>query len=95
MARYILIDTWACDGNGKVIPSASVQIYVADSTSAPSAIYEAKTGGTAITDGIVTADSTGRFTVYVDDGDYAIGSEFDAVISKANFNTTYLYDVRG
>jgi hypothetical protein len=96
MARYVLIDQWAADGNGKIIPSASIQVYVADTTTAPSSLYSAKTGGSAVTDGVFTADSsTARFTIYVDDGDYPLGSEFDVVVSKANFTTTYLYDVRG
>jgi hypothetical protein len=95
MARYVLRQGWCRDGNGAVIPNASVQIYIADSTTAPSAVYTAKTGGTAITDGVVTANDSGYFIVYIDDSAYPLGSEFDVVISKPSFNSTTLPDVRG
>jgi len=95
MSRYTIFNGWSADGNGKIIPSASIQIYQADGTTPPTNMYLAKTGGSAITDGVTTTDTTGFAVIYVDDSDHPIGTEFDVVISKANFTTTTLADVRG
>lgn len=95
MARYTIFNGWAADGNGKVIPSATITITLADTSTPPTNMYLAKTGGSAITDGATTTDTTGFAIVYVDDSDHPIGTEFDIVISKANFTTTTLADVRG
>jgi hypothetical protein len=95
VSRYTIFQGWSADGNGKIIQSATVTITLADTSTPPTALYEAKTGGSAITTGVITTDSTGFGVAYLDDADYPIGTEVDITISKANFTTTYLYDVRG
>ena len=95
MSRYVLAQGHAHDGNGKIIPSASVQIYQADTTTAPTNMWTVKSGGTAITTGQVTADADGYFIVYVDDGTYALGTEFDLLISKEGYDTITYADIRG
>ncbi len=83
MARYAIQDTTR-DNNGTIIPSATVTVTDAD-TSTASTIYAAKSGGSAISGGAVTSDSNGRFIFYVDDGDYVSGDQFDLAVSKTGY----------
>ena len=63
------------DGNGAVIEGAQVTIYEAGTTTLAT-IYEAKTGGSAITGSVATADTKGFWQVYLDDADYLSGDQF-------------------
>ena len=83
MARYVY-QKHVHDGNGKVISSGTVSVYLAGTTT-PASIYAAVSGGTAVNS--VTTDSTGLFTFYVDTGDYGATQNFKIVFSKANYQT--------
>jgi hypothetical protein len=48
MARFAISGT-ITDGNGVIIPSATVTVYPADSTTVVTGLYTAKTGGTVVT----------------------------------------------
>jgi len=91
MARYAY-QGHATDGNGRVIDSATVTCYLADTTTA-AVIYAAKSGGSALSGAVVTADSSGYFIFYVDTDDYANTDLFDVVISKTNFTSKTYSDV--
>jgi len=91
MARYAYQDVTR-DNNGTRIPSATVTITDADTTTA-STIYAAKSGGSAISGGAVTSDSNGRFIFYVDDGDYVSGDQFDIAVSKTGYVAQTYSDV--
>ena len=52
------------DGNGKVVTSGTISVFLADGTTAAS-IYTAESGGSAVNS--VTSDSTnGTFVFFVD-----------------------------
>lgn len=88
MARYIYQGTTK-DGNGKVVDSATVSVFLNGTTTAAD-VYAASSGGSAVAS--VTSDSTdGSFLFYVDDGDYAVTQRFKITISKTNY-TTKSYD---
>ena len=95
MARYPHQGTTK-DGNGRVISSATVTVFLAD-TSTPASIYAASAGGVAVnsvTSGADTSSAPGYFIFYVDRTDYAADQEFDITISKSGFNTqTYSFVV--
>jgi len=95
MARYLLIQDHARDGAGRLIPSATVQIYQADGTTPPTNMYTAKTGGSAITTGLTTAGTDGYFAIYIDDADHPLNTEFDMVITKTSYESRSYYDLRG
>ena len=57
-------------------PLTSIIVYDLGTTT-PSTVYAALTGGSALTDAIVTADENGVFTFFVDDSDYPVVSYFD------------------
>ena len=71
------------DQNGRIIQSAIVSVYLAGSSTAAS-IYAAETGGTAVNS--VTSDSNGKFSFWVDDGNYAVTQKFKISVSKAVSN---------
>jgi len=87
MARYLLKGT-ARDGNGKIIASATISVYLAGTTTAAS-VYEAYSGGTAVNS--VTSSSDGTFSFYVDDTDYTGLQRFKCVIGKTGY-TSITYD---
>ena len=80
------------DVNGKAIDAATVTVKLAG-TSTVAVIYAAKTGGSAITGGIVTSDSGGYYKFYVDTVDYAATQLFDIVVSEDRFVTRTYPDV--
>ena len=90
MARYSYNGT-VRDKKGYALESATVTVYEADTTTAAT-IYSAKTGGTAISGSELTTDSGGRYTFYVDDGDYSSGQQFDIVIAKSGYSGYTLAD---
>ena len=74
----------ARDGAGNIVTSATVNIYLAGTTTAAS-VYEAYTGGTAVSS--VTTGTDGVFEFYIDDTDYAGTQQFKIVISKSNYSS--------
>lgn len=74
----------ARDGAGNIVPSATVSVYLAGTTTAAS-VYEAYTGGTAVSS--VTTGTDGVFEFYIDDTDYAGTQQFKIVISKSNYSS--------
>lgn len=92
MARHIYQGVTR-DGNGVVIASATISVYLAGTTTAAT-IYAAETGGSAITTGQTTSGTNGAYSFYVDDTVYAYTQLFDVVPSKANFSFPTLSNQR-
>jgi len=78
------------DGAGRVLSSATVTINVYD-TGLPAVIYAVDSGGSALANGQTTTSSNGRFTVWLDDGDYPLISLFTAIASKSGYSTDTRY----
>jgi parallel beta-helix repeat protein len=74
----------ARDGAGNIVPSATVSVYLAGTTTAAS-VYAAYTGGTAVNS--VTSGTDGVYEFYVDDTDYAVGQRFKIYISKTGYSS--------
>lgn len=73
------------DNRGFTVGTATVQVYNAGGTTAAT-IYSDQ-AGTVITGGTITADATdGYFEFFVSTGDYAAGSKFKLVTTKAGFS---------
>lgn len=90
MARYG-IEGHYVDGNGKVVPSGTVQLFEAGTTTAAN-FYEASSGGSQVTS--TTTDSAGKFEIYVDDSDYDSNQKFDIKLSKTNYQSQLYYNWR-
>ena len=90
MSRYVYNGT-VRDRQGYAIPSATVTVYEADGLT-EATIYEAKSGGAAVSGSTATSDIGGRYTFYVDDNDYVSGQQFDLTMTKSGYATFYLYD---
>lgn len=91
MARYV------CQGHfrdkfGHIIPSATVSVFLAGTTTVAS-VYAAVSGGAAVNS--VTSDSSsGLFAFFIDDGDYAATQRYKVSMAKSGFQTiTYDYVV--
>ncbi len=82
MSRYKYQDV-VRDGNGVIISSATVSVYLAGTTTAAS-IYTASSGGTAVHS--VTSGSDGVFYFYVDVSDYPTSQAFKLIISHNSFD---------
>ena len=89
--RYVKY-IWTRDKRGNAVEDATVVVYDVDTTNAAT-IYNAKSGGSAISGASMTTDSSGKVTFYVDDSDYVAGSQFDIVTSKSGYDTETLSDV--
>lgn len=88
MARY-KFQSVTKDGNGAVIPSMTVSVFEAGTTTAAN-VYTASSGGTAANS--VTSDSTnGTFSFWIDQSDYNYKQQFKITISKTKF-TSQTYD---
>jgi len=88
MARYAYTGVFK-DGSGKIVPSGTVTIYLAGTTTLAS-VYTASSGGDAVNS--VTSDATnGSFTFYADRTVYASNQQFKLVLSKTGF-TSQTYD---
>jgi hypothetical protein len=74
----------ARDGAGNIVPSATVSVYLAGTTTVAS-VYAAYTGGTAVNS--VTSGTDGVYEFYVDDTDYAVGQRFKIYISKTGYSS--------
>lgn len=80
------------DGNGRVIASATVTVYLANSSTLAS-VYTSLTSTTVVNS--VGSSSDGSFSFYHDRGDYDFDQLFKIVISRGGFTSaTYDY-VRG
>lgn len=76
------------DGNGRVIQSGTVTVYLAG-VSTLASIYAASSGGAAVNS--VATDNLGNFIFWVDDIDYHYTQRFDIVISSSShIPKTYL-----
>ena len=82
MARRIYRG-YARDGNGTILSSATVYVYLTG-TSAAASVYTASSGGTAVNS--VTTDSTGLYSFYTDYSDYTAGTLFRLTISKTGYD---------
>lgn len=87
MSRYSMQGTFT-DGQGAVVGSGTVSVYLAGTSTAAS-IYTAASGGTAVNS--VTTDTGGKYEFYVDDGDYNLDQDFKITLSKTGF-TAKSYD---
>jgi hypothetical protein len=83
MARKIYRG-YARDGNGTILSSATVYVYLTGTSTAAS-VYTASSGGTAVNS--VTSDSTGLYSFYTDYSDYTAGTQFRIVISKTGYDS--------
>lgn len=83
MARKIYRG-YARDGNGTILSSATIYVYLTGTTTAAS-IYTASSGGTAVNS--VTSNSTGLYYFYVDYADYTAGTQFRLTISKTGYDS--------
>jgi len=70
----------ARNGVGTIVPSATISVYLAGTTTAAS-VYAAASGGAAVNS--VTSGDDGSFTFYVSRTDYDWDQLFKVVISKA------------
>jgi hypothetical protein len=77
------------DGNGAVITSGTVAVYLAGTTTAAS-VYTASSGGTAV-NSVSTSSTDGSFTFFVDFDDYPIEQLFKIILSKTAY-TSKTYD---
>lgn len=88
--RYIYQNV-AKDGNGHIIPSATINVYEAGGTTAAN-IYVASSGGSAVNS--VTSDSDdGSFSFYVDEADYGSDQLFKTITSKTGYRDFPLDDI--
>jgi hypothetical protein len=83
MARYKKQGVFT-DGQGAVIPSATINVYLAGTTTAAS-IYTASSGGAAVNS--VTSGSDGKFEFWVDDTDYDNEQLFKIELSKTGYQS--------
>jgi hypothetical protein len=74
------------DRNGKVVPGATVTIYLAN-TLTVATVYPTKYGLTPVAGGRVTSDSNGVWVAYVEDSDYPLTTLFDTMITKTGYAT--------
>lgn len=91
MARYRFQSTFV-DGLGRVVSGGQVTVYKAGTTTLAT-IYSTETTGTAVSGSVLTTDSTGFFSFWVDDEDYSKSQRFDIVLSKTGFDTRTHSDV--
>lgn len=90
MSRYIS-QGWWFDGNGKIVKSGTVTVYLAG-TSTLASIYTASSGGTAVNS--VSASATdGSWSFYVDTDDYTRTQKFKIVFSKSGFTSKTIDNV--
>jgi len=86
VSRYKYQST-AQDGTGRFIPSATITVYLANSTTLAT-VYAAASGGSAVTNSAVTSDSTtGWFEFYVDDSEYTPNQRFKIILSKTGYTS--------
>ncbi len=83
MARFKFAGDWK-DGQGAVVASGTITIYLAGTTTKATA-YDAETGG-ALSGSVTTTDSSGVFHFWIDDGDYVPTQRFRVIGTKTNFN---------
>lgn len=78
----------ASAGNGSVVGAMTVSVFLAGTTT-PASIYAASSGGVAV-NSVLTTDTVtdvGRYSFYVDDGDYSPTQNFDITFSKTGYNS--------
>lgn len=83
MARHIFQSVFK-DGQGRIIPSATVSVYLAGTVTTAN-VYSAATGGSPVTS--VTTASDGSFAFYVSDSDFSLNQKFKITMTKTDFAT--------
>jgi hypothetical protein len=91
MGRYHLWG-FAHDGMGKRIDEANVTVYQAGTTNLVT-IYEADSGGTAVTGSVVQSGTDGYWECYIEEDTYAGHQKFKVIISKENFRSVTIDDI--
>jgi hypothetical protein len=91
MARFPMQFS-AQDQQGKTIAGATATVSLAGTTTAAT-VYLASVGGSAITSGVITADSDGFVKYWVDDEDYDTTQYFKVTITGSRFKTTVIDDI--
>jgi hypothetical protein len=81
--RYVYTGV-ARDGNGHIISSATIKVYLSGTTTVAS-VYEASVGGVAVN--FVSSSSDGSFYFYVDDTVYYQSQTFKIRIEKTGYTT--------
>ena len=74
------------DGNGTVIISATVNVYLAGGTTTITC-YDTFGATGAVTGSELTTDSSGNWECFVKDSDHASGTQFKTVSTKAGYIT--------
>lgn len=74
------------DGEGNIVASATVTLTVY-SSGAAATCYAAQSGGSALSGGATTAGTNGAYSLWIDDGDYAVLSLFNVTSSKTGYTT--------
>ena len=92
MSRYIYQD-YIQDGNGVIVASASIVVYLAGTTTLAT-IYSAESGGSAVSGSTVTSDSNGFFSFYIDTDDYAADQLFKITWSKTGYTGSSFDNLR-
>ena len=91
MARFVKHGVFR-DGNGKIVASGTVVVSKTGETAATTDIYEASSGGSAVTS--ITTGTDGTFIFYVDDtGTLTTGQKFRITLSKTNYQTKTFDDI--
>mgnify|MGYP001559888766 CR=1 FL=1 len=88
--RYLKSGTYT-DGQGNVIASGTVVVYLAGTTT-DATWYTVVSGGVAVTS--TTTGTNGGFSIYIDPADYPITSQlFDIKLSKTNYSSVTISNV--
>jgi len=66
---------------GQPVDGATIQVYNA-STTTPASAYDTESGGTVISGGVLTTDSSGYFQFWCDPDLYPLGMKFNILWSK-------------
>ena len=90
MARHIKQGTVRDNSTGAVIAGATVTVSLTGGTSIAT-IYDAYSGGSTISNGVISTDSNGYYQFFIDDDDYAQTQNFRITMSASSF-TTRTYD---
>ena len=74
------------DGEGRVIASATVNLYLAGTTTTLTC-YDTYAATGAVTGSALTSSSSGKWECYVKDSDYVSGTQFKVASSKTGYAT--------
>lgn len=83
MSRHIFQSSFV-DQRGNAVQSGNITVYLAGTTNLAT-IYSAVSGGSAVTDSVVTSDNSGNYSFFVDTNDYNFTQLFKTIHSKSTF----------